>query len=60
MLVLKMSENKILTITKSGNTYQDEHNAETIKIFLPKTINNVDLKDCVIYLSLINQENLIF
>lgn len=58
MPTLKMSANKTLTITKSGNTYQDENNAETIKIILPKAINSIDLKDCYIYLSFINQQGL--
>ena len=58
MPVLKMSKDKTLTVTKSGNTYQDENNAETIKIILPKVINSIDLKDCYIYLSFINQKGL--
>ena len=58
MPVLKMSKDKTLTVTKSGNTYQDENNAETIKIILPKAINSIDLKDCYIYLSFINQKGL--
>ena len=53
-----MSKDKTLTVTKSGNTYQDENNAETIKIILPKEINSIDLKDCYIYLSFINQQGL--
>ena len=53
-----MSKDKTLTVTKSGNTYQDENNAETIKIILPKAINSIDLKDCYIYLSFINQQGL--
>ena len=58
MPTLRMSQNKILTITVQGNTYQDENNAETIKIILPKVINSIDLKDCYIYLSFINQQGL--
>ena len=58
MPVLKMSKDKTLTVTKSGNTYQDQNNAETIKIILPKVINNINLKDCYIYLSFINQQGL--
>lgn len=58
MPVLKMSKDKTLAVTKSGNTYQDENNAETIKIILPKEINSIDLKDCYIYLSFINQQGL--
>lgn len=53
-----MSKDKVLTVTKSGNTYQDENNAETLKIILPKSINGNDLKDCYIYLSFINQQGL--
>ena len=58
MPILKMSKDKVLTVTKSGNTYQDENNAETLKIILPKSINGNDLKDCYIYLSFINQQGL--
>lgn len=58
MPVLKMSKDKTLEITKSGNTYQDENNAETIKIILPKSLNGNDVKDCYIYLSFINQKGL--
>lgn len=55
MLVLKMSKDKSLSVTKSGKTYQDENNAETIKIILPRTINGNDVKECHVYLSFINQ-----
>lgn len=58
MLVLKMSEDKTLLITKRGNTYQDESNAELIKIILPKTLNGNNLKDCNVYLSFINQKGI--
>ena len=44
MLVLKMSEDRNLMITKRGNSYQDENNAENIKIILPKILNEIDLK----------------
>ena len=53
-----MSEDKVLTITKSGNTYQDENNAETLKIILPRVVNGNDLKDCYVFLSFINQQGL--
>lgn len=55
MPILKMFEDRSLIITKSSNTYQDENNAEKLKIVLPKKINSVDLKECNIYLSFINQ-----
>lgn len=58
MPVLKMTKNKTLAITKLGNTYQYENNAEILKIILPKTLNNNDLKDCYIYLCFINQQRL--
>jgi len=58
MPVLKVSKDRFLTITKLGNTHQDENNAETIKIILPKTINKNDLRDCSIFLSFINQRGL--
>lgn len=58
MLVLKMLEDRSLVVTKSTYTYQDENNAEVLKIILPKTFNDIDLKDCYIYLGFINQKNL--
>lgn len=56
MPVLKMLKDKSLIITKLGKTYQDENNAEIIKIILPKELNGNDLEDCHIYLSFINQK----
>ncbi len=58
MPTLKMTEDKTLTITKSGNTYQDENNAEILRIILSKSINGNNLKDCLIFLSFINQQGL--
>lgn len=58
MPTLKMTEDKILTITKAGNTYEDENNAEVIKVLLPNKVNGNDLSDCVIHLCVLNQENL--
>ena len=55
MPVLKMFEDRSLIITKSSNTYQDENKAEQLKIILPKKINNIDLNECFIHLSFINQ-----
>ena len=55
MLVLKMSEDRNLMITKRGNSYQDENNAENIKIILPKILNEIDLKNCDVYLCFANQ-----
>ncbi len=57
-MVLKMSKDKTLIVTKHGNTYEDENNAESIKIYLAKFINNIDLKKCSILLGFINQEGL--
>lgn len=57
-MVLKMTADRTLIITKQGNTYQDENNAEMLKIILPKVLNGIDLKDCYVYLSFINQQNL--
>jgi len=57
-MVLKMSKDKTLVITKSSTTYKNEHNAETIKIILPKQIDNKDLKQCSIWLSFMNEEKL--
>lgn len=58
MPVLKMSADKTLIITKQGNTYEDENNAELIKIYLTRYINGVDLKECSVWLGFINQEGL--
>lgn len=57
-MVLKMMTDRTLIITKHNNTYQDENNAEMLKIILPKALNGIDLKDCYVYLSFINQQNL--
>lgn len=57
-MILKMTKDRTLIITKQGNTYQDENNAEMLKIILPKVLNGIDLKDCYIYLSFVNQQNL--
>ena len=57
-MVLKMSKDKTLVITKPGTTYKNEHNAETIKIIMPKQIDNKDLKQCSIWLSFMNEEKL--
>ena len=53
-----MSKDKTLIITKQSNTYEDENNAESIKIYLAKCINNINLKDCSVWLGFINQEGL--
>ena len=58
MPVLKMFADRNLIITKSSNMYQDENNAEKLKIILPKKINNIDLNECHIYLGFINQAGL--
>lgn len=57
-MVLKMAKNKTLMVTKSSTTYKNEHNAETIKIIMPKQIDGKDLKQCSIWLSFINEEKL--
>ena len=57
-MVLKMSKDKTLTITKTGNTYEDENNAETIKILLSRKVNGNDLSECFTHLCVINQDNL--
>jgi hypothetical protein len=53
-----MSKDKALIITKLSNTYEDENNAESIKIYLAKYINNINLKECSVWLGFINQEGL--
>ena len=57
-MVLKLSKDKILAITKSSTTYEGEHNAETIKIIVPKLINNNEIDKCLVWLNFINSDNL--
>ena len=57
-MILKMSKDKTLIMTVSSTTYKDEHNAETIKIIMPKQVDNRDLKQCSIWLCFINEERL--
>ena len=56
-MILKVSKDKILTITQMGNTYEDENNAEIIKILLPQMINDNDITGCVVHLCMINQDD---
>ena len=57
-MVLKMSKEKTLITTVPSTTYKDEHNAETIKVIMPKQIGDKDLKQCSIWLCFINEEKL--
>ena len=57
-MVLKMSKEKTLITTVPSTTYKDEHNAETIKVIMPKQIDNKDLKQCSVWLCFINEEKL--
>ena len=57
-MVLKMSRDKTLIMTVPSTTYKDEHNAETIKIIMPKQIDNKDTKQYSIWLCFINKEKL--
>lgn len=57
-MVLKMSKDKTLIMTVSSATYKDEHNAETIKIIMPKQVDNKDLSKCLVWLCFINEEKL--
>ena len=57
-MVLKMSKDKTLMITVSSATYKDEHNAETIKVIMPKQIEGKDTKMCSIWLCFINEKKL--
>lgn len=56
-MVLKMSKNKQLIITKTGNTYYGENNAETIRVILPRKINDIDVQDCYVYLHFLYGDN---
>ena len=53
-----MSKDKTLMMTVPSTTYKDEHNAETIKIIIPKQIDGKDTKLYSIWLSFINEEKL--
>lgn len=53
-----MSKDKTLVITKSSTTYEGEHNAESIKIIVPKLINGNNTNECLIWLNFINSDNL--
>lgn len=55
-MILKMSSDKSLVITSHGNTYEDESNAEVIRVLLPKTINGTDIKDCTVWLNFVNAD----
>lgn len=52
-----MLEDKTLIVTKKGNTYQGENNAEIIKIILPRLLNGADIIDYRIYLHTLNKQN---
>ena len=56
-MVMKVSSDKHLSITKGGNTYAGENKAEIIKILLSKQINGIDIKDSRVWLSFINSCN---
>lgn len=57
-MVLKMSKDKTLIVTVPSTTYKGEHNAETIKIIMPKFINDNNIDECLIWLNFINSDNL--
>ena len=57
-MVLKLLKDKTLTMTVPSTTYKDEHNAETIKVIIPKQVDNKDMKQCSIWLCFINEEKL--
>ena len=59
MIVLKMNEKKELNITRQGNTYENENNAETLRILFPQKIHNfyTDDNDVSVILNVINQDN---
>lgn len=57
-MILKMSKDKTLIMTVPNTTYKNEHNAETIKIIMPKQIDNKDVKLYSIWLCFINEDKL--
>lgn len=57
-MVLKMSKDRTLIMTVPNTTYKDEHNAETIKVIMPKQIEGKDAKLYSIWLCFINEEKL--
>lgn len=57
-MVLKMSKDKTLSTTIPSITYEGEHNAETIKIIIPRLINGNETNKCLVWLNFINSDNL--
>ena len=57
-MVIKMSKDKTLMVTVPSTTYKNEHNAETIKIIIPKQIDGKDADMYLIWLCFINEERL--
>ena len=57
-MVLKMSKDKTLIMTVPSITYEGEHNAEMIKIIIPKFINGNNISECLICLNFVNSDNL--
>lgn len=55
-MILKMSNDKNLVITAHGNTFEDENNAEVIKVLLPKAINKIDVESCTVLLNFVNSD----
>lgn len=56
-MVLKMSKDKNLIITVPSITYEGEHNAELIKIIVPKLINGNNISEYLVWLNFINSDN---
>ena len=57
-MVLKMSKDRTLIMTVPKTTYKDEHNAETVKVIMPKQIEGKDAKLYSIWLCFINEKKL--
>lgn len=57
-MVLKMSKDKTLATTVPSITYEGEHNAETIKIIIPRLINGNETNGCLVWLNFVNSDNL--
>lgn len=55
LIILNVSESRDLNIISRGSTYENENNAEKIRIIFPEEINSHNISDCVVNLNIINQ-----
>ena len=58
MLILKMNDKKQLFITKYGNTFEGENNAESITVIVPKMLNEIEMVKCACYFNVLSTNSL--